>query len=75
MRPRSVLLTSTRFGMFRKKESNISSKNLPETCPKSRKNQRKIEKNETKSMEKAKMSEANRKMRYKFEKIVKNGLT
>ena len=43
MRPRSVSLTSTRFGMFRKKYQK-SSKNLPETCPKSRKNQRKIEK-------------------------------
>ena len=70
MRPRSVLLTSTRFGMFRKKYQK-SSKNLPETCPKLRKNQRKIEKNENKSMEKAKMSEENQKMRYKCEKMRK----
>ena len=70
MRPRSVLLTSTRFGMFRKKYQK-SSKNLLETCPKSRKNQRKIEKNENKSMEKAKMSEENQKMSYKFEKMRK----
>ena len=70
MRPRSVSLTSTRFGMFRKKYQK-SSKNLPETCPKSRKNQRKIEKNENKSMEKAKMSEENQKMRYKYEKMRK----
>ena len=74
MRPRSVLLTSTRFGMFRKKYQK-SSKNPPETCPKSKKNRRKIEKNENKSMEKAKMSEENQKMRYKFEKIAKNGPT
>ena len=71
MRPRSVLLTSTRFGMFRKKYQK-SSKNLPETCPKSRKNQRKIDKNDNKSMQKAEMSEENPKMRYKFEKIAKN---
>ena len=37
MRPCSVLLTSTRFGMLRKKYQK-SSKNLPETCPKSKKN-------------------------------------
>ena len=60
MRPRSVLLTSTRFGMFRKKYQK-SSKNLAETCPKSKKNQRKIEKNENKSMEKATMSEESEK--------------
>ena len=71
MRPRSVSLTSTRFGMFRKKYQK-SSKNLLETCPKSRKNQRKIEKNENKSMEKAKMSEENQKLRYKCEKSAKN---
>ena len=70
MRPRSVLLTSTRFGMFRKKYPK-SSKNLLKTCPKSRKNQRKIDKNENKSMEKAKMSEENQKMRYKYEKMRK----
>ena len=70
MRPRSVSLTSTRFGMFRKKYQK-SSKNLLKTCPKSRKNQRKIDKNENKSMEKAKMSEENQKMRYKYEKIRK----
>ena len=70
MRPRSVLLTSTRFGMFRKKYQK-SSKNLLKTCPKSRKNQRKIDKNENKSMEKAKMSEENQKMRYKCEKMRK----
>ena len=74
MRPRSVSLTSTRFGMFRKKYQK-SSKNLPETCPKPKKIQRKIEKNENKSMEKAKMSEENQKMRYKFEKIAKNDPT
>ena len=56
MRPRSALLTSIRFGMFRKKYQK-SSKNLPETCSKSRKKQKQIEKNENKSMEKAKMSE------------------
>ena len=71
MRPRSVLLTSTRFGMLRKKYQK-SSKNLPETYPKSRKNQRKIEKNQNKSMEKAKMSEETQKMRYRCEKIRKN---
>ena len=60
IRQRSVLLTSTRFGMFRKKYQK-SSKSPPETCTKSRKNQRKIEKNENKSMEKAKMSEENKK--------------
>ena len=70
MRPRSVSLTSTRFGMFRKKYQK-SSKNLLKTCPKSRKNQRKIDKNENKSMEKAKMSEENQKMRYKYEKMRK----
>ena len=70
MRPRSVLLTSTRFGMFRKKYQK-SSKNPPETFPKSRKNQKKIDKNENKSMEKAKMSEENQKMRYKYEKMRK----
>ena len=70
MRPRSVSLTSTRFGMFRKKYQK-SSKNLLKTCPKSRKNQRKIDKNENKSMEKAKMSEENQKMRYKCEKHAK----
>ena len=74
MRPRNVLLTSTRFGMFRKKYQK-SSKNLPETCPKSRKDQRKIEKNENKSMETAKMSEENQEMRYKFDKIAKNDPT
>ena len=74
MRPRSVSLTPTRFGMFRKKYQK-SSKNLPETCPKSKKTQREIEKNENKSMEKAKMSEENQKMRYKFEKIAKNDPT
>ena len=60
MRPRSVLLTSTRFGMFRKKYQK-SSKNLPKTFPKSKKNQRQIEKNENKSMKKAKMSEETKK--------------
>ena len=70
MRPRSVSLTSTRFGMFRKKYQK-SSKNPPETYQKSRKNQRTIEKNENKSMEKAKMSEENQKMRYKYEKMRK----
>ena len=70
MRPRSVSLTSTRFGMFRKKYQK-SSKNLLKTCPKSRKNQRKIEKNENKSMEKAKMSEANQKMCYRCENNAK----
>ena len=70
MRPRSVSLTSTRFGMFRKKYQK-SSKNLLKTCPKSRKNQRKIDKNENKSMEKTKMSEENQKMRYKYEKMRK----
>ena len=45
MCPRIVLLTSTRFGMFRKKYQK-SSKNPPETFPKSRKNRRKIDKNE-----------------------------
>ena len=70
MRPRSVLLTSTRLGMFRKKYQK-SSKNLPETYPKSRKNQTKIEKKQNKSKEKAKMSEENQKMRYKFEKMRK----
>ena len=70
MRPRSVSLTSTRFGMFREKYQK-SSKNLLKTCPKSRKNQRKINKNENKSMEKAKMSEENQKMRYRCEKIRK----
>ena len=67
MRPRSVLLTSTRFGMLRKKYQK-SSKNLPETYPKLIKNQRKIEKNENKLMEKAKMNEENQKIRYKCEK-------
>jgi len=57
--------------MFRKKYQK-SSKNLLKTCPKSRKNQRKIDKNENKSMEKAKMSEENQKMRYKCKKC-KNG--
>ena len=70
MRPRSVSLTSTRFGMFQKKYQN-SSKNLLETCPKSRENRIKIEKNENKSMEKGKMSEENQKMRYKCEKMRK----
>ena len=60
--------------MFRKKYQK-SSKNLPETCPKSKKTQREIEKNENKSMEKAKMSEENQKMCYRFEKIAKNGST
>ena len=46
MRPRSVSLTSTRFGMFRKKYPK-SSKNLLETCPKSKKNQRKSRKIKT----------------------------
>ena len=45
MRPRSVLLTSTRSGIFRKKYQK-SSKNSPETLPKSNKNQGKIKKNE-----------------------------
>ena len=67
MRPRSVLLTSTRFGMFRKKYQK-SSKNLPETFPTSRNIPGKIEKNQIKSMEKAKMSEESQQMRYKFEK-------
>ena len=67
MCPRSVLLTSTRFSMFRKKYQK-SSKNLLETCPKSRKNRRKIDKNENKLMEKAKMNEENQKIRYKCEK-------
>ena len=67
MRPRSVLLTSTRFGMLRKKYQK-SSKNLSQTYPKSRKNQKKIKKNQNKSMEKAKMSEENPKMRYRCEK-------
>ena len=70
MRPRSVSLTSTRFGMFRKKYQK-SSKNLLETCPKSRKNQRKIEKNENKSMEKAKMSEENHKNALQMQKNTK----
>ena len=69
MRPRSVSLTSIRFSIFRKKYQK-SLENLLETCPKSR-NQRKIEKNENKSMEKAKMSEENEKMRYKYEKMRK----
>ena len=64
MRPRSVLLTSIRFSIFRKKYQK-SSKNPSETFPKSRKNRRKIEKNENKSMEKAKMSEENQKLRYR----------
>ena len=72
MRPRSVSLTSTRFGMFRKKYQK-SSKNLLKTCPKSMKNQRKIDKNENKSMEKAKMSEENQKMCYKCEQMRKKG--
>ena len=46
MRPRSVLLTSTRFGMLRKKYQK-SSKNLPETCPKSRKVEEKSRKMKT----------------------------
>ena len=62
MRPRSVLLTSTRLGMFRKTYQK-SSKNPPETLPKSSKNPRKIKKNLKKSMEKAKMSEERQKMR------------
>ena len=74
MRPRSVLLTSTGFGMFRTKYQK-SSKNFFKTCPKSRTNRRKIEKNENKSMEKATMSEENQKMRYKFDKIAKNDPT
>ena len=69
-RPRSVLLTSARFGMFRKKYQK-SSKNLPKPFQ----NRRKIEKNQNKSMEKAKMSEESQKMRYKFEKITKSGPT
>ena len=71
MRPRSVLLTSTRFGRFRKKYQK-SSNNPAETCPKSRKNRRKIEKNQKNLMEKAKMSEENQQMRYKCEKYEKS---
>ena len=55
MRPRSVLLTSTRLGLFRKIYQK-SSKNPPETLPKSIKNPGKIKKNLKKWMEKAKMS-------------------
>ena len=62
MRPRSVLLTSTRSGMFPKKYQK-SSKNPPETLPKSGKNRGKIKKNLKKSMEKAKMSEERQRMR------------
>ena len=46
MRPRSVLLTSTRFGMFRKKYQK-SSKNLLKTCPKSGKIKEKSKKMKT----------------------------
>ena len=61
MRPRSVLLTSTRLGMFREKYQK-SSKNLPETFQKLKKNRGKFEKKKNESMEKAKMSEESQKM-------------
>ena len=62
MRPRSVLLTSTRSGMFRNKFQK-SSKNPPETLPKSSKNRGKIKKNLKRSMETAKMSKESQKLR------------
>ena len=62
MRPRSVLLTSTRLGLFRKKISKIV-ENPPETLPKSSKNRGKIKKNLKRSMETAKMSEESQKLR------------
>ena len=60
--------------MFWKKYQK-SSKNPPETCLESRKNQRKIMKNENKSIEKGKMSEENPKICYIFETLAKNDPT
>ena len=68
MRPRSVSLTSIRFSIFWKKYQK-SSENLLETCPKSRKNQKKIENKWKQIDEKAKMSEENQEMRYRYEKM------
>ena len=62
MRPRSVLLTSTRLCIFSKRYQK-SSKNPPETLPKSNKNRGKNKKNLKKTMEKAKTSEQSQKMR------------
>ena len=70
MRPRSVLLTSTRSGIYRKKYQKLS-KNPPETFPKSAKNRGKIKKNLKKSMEKAKMSEERQKKHKKCENDAK----